>query len=199
MNLILISRLVAKFLTVWYTIATAVAEKDFTMVLSINIFQRLKFICDFVWFDYLEYLQDGYDYFRAQVRSNGERRGGGKRTVNDGASFLTEDEKSSRKNCDPRASWMPLSSRPNDSVEMYRRHTTYIRTYSTWKQKSRQMATRPFPAAVAKCDVSSSARPPTVPQKRRSVLIALVRPIFRHRRFDVTYASGGITRELTAK
>ena len=39
----------------------------------------------------------------------------------------------------------------------------------------------------------------TVPQKHRSILIALVRPIFRHRHFDVMYASDGITRELTAE
>lgn len=40
---------------------------------------------------------------------------------------------------------------------------------------------------------------PPFPEKRRSILIALVRPIFRHWRFDVTYASDDITVEVGGK
>lgn len=78
---------------------------------------------------------------------------------------------------------------------------TYHRRRLDVKTKSRKMArARPlFPSSESPNAARPSVWPPTVPQKRRSILIALVRPIFRHRRFDVTYASYGITRELTAK
>lgn len=67
------------------------------------------------------------------------------------------------------------------------------------KSENGGRAHHPSPPPQSPNAARPSVWPPAVPQKRRSILIALARPIFRHRRFDVTYASYGITRELTAK
>jgi len=61
------------------------------------------------------------------------------------------------------------------------------------KMKSRRMA------ASRQNTARSSVCSSIVSQKHRLILIALVQPIFRYRRFDVTYASNGITWELTAE